>query len=32
MDSHVEKREIAIACPEPWFRNVWYVNFGNTAF
>jgi len=31
-DSHYEKREMAIAMPEPWVRNVWFVNFGDTSF
>lgn len=30
-DHHYEKREIAIAVPDPWVRNVWFVNFGNTT-
>lgn len=31
-DSHYEKREMAICVPEPWVRNVWFVNFGSTSF
>lgn len=31
-DSHFEQRQMAIAVPEPWFRNTWFVNFGATAF
>ena len=28
---HYEKREIAIAQPDPWLRNFMVVNFGNTS-
>lgn len=29
---HYEKRMMAIAAPDPWARNIWVLNIGNTSF
>jgi len=30
--SHYSKREVAICVPDPWLRNIWFINFGSTSF